>query len=109
MDQNKPVLVSNLHPFLFTHFSVTATDPLTPWLVIYYFFLFACATTLCGSWPLPWSSSVGSGGLVAVDSSRAGLLAQPQTGGPGTTLRLAPTISSVWHRWLYQQLMLPSA
>jgi hypothetical protein len=33
----------------------------------------------------------------------------PQPGGPGTTLLLAPTLWPVWHGWLYQELTLPPA
>lgn len=33
----------------------------------------------------------------------------PQHGGPGTTLRLAPTVLSVWHKGPYQELTLSPA
>jgi hypothetical protein len=35
--------------------------------------------------------------------------AYPEPGGPGTTLRLAPTLCPVWHKWPYQELTLTPA
>jgi hypothetical protein len=57
--------------------------------------LFTGATTLCGSWPLPWPSCIGSAGFVKVDFSGMRLLSPrpiPQPRGPESTLFLAPTV-----------------
>lgn len=35
--------------------------------------------------------------------------AKPQPGGPGTALRLAPTLHVVRYGWLYQEIMFPPA